>query len=185
MAVEKLYTLQEFEAFIALPENANRRFEIINGEIVEVPSNSYSSEIAALIIAALLWFLKDNPLGRVTGEQGGYIIAGQPYAPDVAFISFAKQPHPVRKGFTPNPPDLAVEVISDPDNRREQETLRVKITNYLALGVVVWVVDPDQRWVEVHQAGEPVLIMNEDGILDGGDVLPNFKLPVRDIFPRA
>lgn len=176
-------TVEEFEEFISRPENLDRRFELINGDLIEVPSNSYSSEIAALIIGALVAFLRLHPLGRVTGEQGGYVIAGQLYAPDVAYISYAKQPRTVRKGFNTIPPDLVVEVISDPDNRQEQEVLRMKITNYLSIGIVVWVVDSDQRRVEVHRAGEPLLVVNEDDTLDGGDVLPGFLLPVRDIFP--
>lgn len=67
----KMFTADEFEQFVKLPQNVNRRFEYINGELVEVPSNPYSSQIAALIIAALVYFLRGKNLGHVTGEQGG------------------------------------------------------------------------------------------------------------------
>ncbi len=60
-------TLEEFESFINLPQNLDKRFEWIGGEIFEVPSHPYSSQIAALIIAALLWYLKQHDLGHVTG----------------------------------------------------------------------------------------------------------------------
>ena len=45
MAVQKTYTTDEdFERLIALPENADLRFEFIDGEIIEVPSNAFSPD---------------------------------------------------------------------------------------------------------------------------------------------
>lgn len=75
-------------------------------------------------------------------------------------------------------------MISDPDNREEQNTLRVKVTNYLAADVVVWVVDYIRRMVEVHQPGKPVLVLAENSTLEGGDILPELAVLVRDIFPE-
>lgn len=63
-------TLDEFERFIAQPENAEHRFEFIDGELIEVPSNPYSSAVATLISAAMLGFVRPRKLGHVTGEQG-------------------------------------------------------------------------------------------------------------------
>jgi Uma2 family endonuclease len=48
----------------------------------------------------------------------------------------------------------------------------------------VWVVYPDEQQVVVHSPGQPAQIVNIDGVLDGGDVLPGFTLPLRDIFAR-
>ena len=69
MVVEarKTRTVAEFDQFVALPENADRQFEYSRGEIIEVVSNNYSSEIAMIIGAMLLVFVKKNNLGRVTG----------------------------------------------------------------------------------------------------------------------
>lgn len=183
MAVQiQRHTLEDFDAFIHLPENADRLFEFIAGEIVEVPSNPFSSEIAILIAAALLSFVRANKLGHVTGEAGGYMVGGERYAPDVAYISSAKQPELAREGYNPNPPDLAVEVISPTDDERP---LRIKVANYLAVGVLVWVVYPITQEVEVFAPGQSVKIVTRDGTLDGGDVLPGFTLPVHTIFPDA
>lgn len=85
-------TVTDFDTWANLPENQNRRLEYVGGEIVEVPSNPYVSMIAVRIIGFLLEYLKQNDLGWVTGEGGGYIVAGERYAPDVAFISRARQP---------------------------------------------------------------------------------------------
>ena len=50
MIAQTRITVEEFEVFVALPENEELLFELINGEIVEkVPSNAFASEIAGLI----------------------------------------------------------------------------------------------------------------------------------------
>ncbi|MBI5667203.1 MAG: Uma2 family endonuclease [Chloroflexi bacterium] len=180
-AQERIYvTLAEFEQFINLPENADKIFEYVAGEIIEVPSNPLSSEIAMLVGTEIRIYLKHNDIGHVTGEAGGYHVFGERYAPDVAFISYARQPElPYDQQCNPNPPELAVEVISPSDS---PESLRIKIANYLAAGTVVWVFNPVARNVEVYVPGQPVRVVGIDGILDGGDILPGFKLAVKDIF---
>src|SRR5690606_22485094 len=132
-------SVEAFDQFVMLPENAEKLFEYIGGEIVEVPSNPYVSAIAMLIGSLILVFVREKKLGHVTGEAGGYMVAGERYAPDVAFISYVKQPQLVKQGYNPNPPDLAVEVVSS-DRADELHMLRIKVTNYLAVGTVVWVV---------------------------------------------
>lgn len=181
-ATKPRITAEEFEAFDQLPENAEKKLELIGGEIVEVPSNPYASEIASLINWALVSYIKQNPIGRVTGEQGGYMVSGERYAPDVAFISKARQPELVRKGYYPQPPDLAVEVISSPE---EEKHLPVKIGNYLAAGTQVWVVFPESQTVQVYAPAQPVKILTITDTLDAPTLLPKFALAVKDIFPTS
>jgi Uma2 family endonuclease len=179
---ERSYTVEEFEAYVLLPENAERTFEYIGGEIVEVPSNPYASNVASRINRRVGNFVEDRDLGYVTDGQGGYIVFGERYAPDVAFISKSKQPQLAKEGYNPHPPDLAVEV-DFPSTYESQKKLRVKIANYLAAGTLVWVVLPEDKVVEVYAPGQPMKLVTLDGELDGGDVLPGFGLPVKDIFP--
>lgn len=180
--VDKRTTVEEFERFIYEPENISREFEYIGGEIVSVVSNNYSSEIASIINFYIRLHLKENKMGgRVTGADGGYIIAGERYIPDVAYVSQEKQPKPSREAYNPTPPDLAVEVLS-PTNDDKQ--MRIKITNYLAVGTTVWVVNPAERSLEVYSPGQPVIVLDESQILDGGGVLPGFTLAVAEIFPE-
>jgi Uma2 family endonuclease len=172
-------TAEDFDAFTLLPENSERLFEFVGGEIVEVPSNPYSSAVAAKFLIALGIFLQGKNLGHLTGEAGGYIVSGERYAPDVAFISKARQPELARSGYNPNPPDRAVEVVSPTDS---EKLLRIKLANYLAAGTVVWVAYPQSKEVEVYAPGEPVKILDETQTLDGGKVLPGFKLRIADLF---
>jgi Uma2 family endonuclease len=176
---ERLFTAEEFEQFTNLPENQERRFEFIDGEIIEVPSNPLSSQIAIIIAAALLMFVRPRKLGRVTGEQGGYMVAGSRLAPDAAFI--AKEKPFAEKGYNPSPPDLAVEVVSPTDEPADLET---KLQKYDEAKVLVWVVRPKLQTVDIHTPGQPKRTLTLTDTLDGGDVLPGFTLAVKDIFPE-
>lgn len=103
------------------------------------------------------------------------------YIPDVGFIRKSTQPEPCHEAYNPNPPELAVEVVSPSDNERK---LLVKLSNYLAAGAVVWMVYADTREVHIHQPGESVVILGTDGTLTT-DILPGFTLAVQDIFPQS
>lgn len=181
MVLRTLTTVAEFEQFVRQPENADRLFEYIGGEIIEVPSNPFVSKIASRISGYFFAFLLQHDLGHLTGEAGGYMVSGERYAPDVAFIRYAKQPELAQSGYNPNPPDLAVEVVSA-GSKVENERLTIKLSNYLAAGVIVWIVRPEERYVEVHQPGAPARIFRDGDTLDGGDILPGFTLAVRAIF---
>ena len=182
MAVQvRAYTVEEFDQFVALPENAERRLEYVGGEIIDVVSNSYSSEVAANILILIGIYVKHNRLGRVTGADGGYMVAGQRFIPDVAFISKAKQPEPCHDPYNPNAPDLAVEVLSHTDDPR---LVRQKMAAYWTAGTVLWIVDAEKKQVEIYTPGQPSDTAGIDDTLDGGAVLPGFTLAVKDIFPE-
>lgn len=176
----KHYTVEDFDRIAALPENADKLLEFIGGEIIEVPSNAYSSEIAAHILIMVGLYVKTNKLGHITGEQGGYMVSGERYAPDVAYLAKSRQAQLAKEGYNPTPPDLAVEVVSPSDSSK---LITVKVGNYLAAGTVVWVVYPEIKEVAVYVPGQPVKIITADGTLDGSPVLPGFTLPMKEIFP--
>jgi Uma2 family endonuclease len=179
MAVQT--TTDQFDAFVSRPENAERRFELIAGEITEVVSNNYASIVAGWILFYLRLHLRDQALdGDITTTDGGYEIAGQRYMPDVAFVSRDRQPRPSRATWNPTAPDLAVEVLSPTDDLKN---VMIKVGNYLAVGTVVWVADPDAGTVDVYRPGQTVISLTTDDTIDGGDLLPGLRLPVRSIFP--
>ena len=73
-----------------------------------------------------------------------------------------------------------MEVIS-PSN--EAADIHHKIRQLLAAGTtLVWIVYPRTRTVEVHTRSGAATLESDD-ILSGGDVLPGFEIPVREIFP--
>jgi Uma2 family endonuclease len=80
------------------------------------------------------------------------------------------------------PPQLAAEVETNTTATSERR-LRTKLYHYLAAGMVVWVVYPETEEVEIHQVGRAPQVLTIDDTLNGGEVLPGFSLPVRDILP--
>lgn len=173
-------SVEEFERIAALSENVDKRLEYIGGEIVEVVSNSQSSEIAMRIGIEIGVYLKTNDVGRLTGADGGYRVSGEDYMPDVGFISKARQPKRPHTAWNPVAPDLAVEVVSPND---EAAQIADKVTNYILAGTLVWYFYPDKQQVKVYEPGKPAKTLTINDTLDAGKVLPGFKVALKDIFP--
>ena len=174
-------TAEAFEQYAALPENRDRRLELIEGEVIEVVSDFDASEIAAGILAAIHAFVRTHKLGRVTGSDGGYIVGDDHFIPDVGFISNSRFRKGASRAWCPVAPDLAVEVFSPGNSPYE---IRMKVASYLYAGAVVWVVDPEIKRVEVYAPGKPPFTAGVQETLNGGDILPGFTLAVNDIFPE-
>jgi Uma2 family endonuclease len=181
MAVEiQRVTADEFEKISGLPENADKRLELINGEIVEVVSNQGSSRLGMKIGSRLQQFLDQHEIGYLTGADGGYHVGADRFIPDAGYISKIRQPIASDDTYNPLAPDLAVEVVSPSDDWKD---LLNKVTAYLAAGTIVWVVLPDEKEIRVYAPGASVRKFDIDSTLDGGDLLPGFTLHVKDLFP--
>ena len=175
------HTLAEYREWCDRPENADRMFELIDGEIIEKEVGSYTpSWVAGQIFLALGIYLRQNPIGRLTGADGTYEMSDKnALIPDLAFTLKVRLPEQPKRSAT-IPPDLAVEVKSPTDTYR---ALRKKAERYLALGTkMVWLVFPEKQLIEVYTTDADVETIDSSGTLTGGDLLPEFSLPVRDIF---
>jgi Uma2 family endonuclease len=47
---------------------------------------------------------------------------------------------------------------------------------------LVWVIDPYTRTAAVYRPGQEVEELSEDGVLDGEDVVPGFRLALNEIW---
>jgi Uma2 family endonuclease len=80
-------------------------------------------------------------------------------------------------------PDLAVEVVSGSDTFGDVDA---KVQQYLASGVrLIWLVDPVLRTVTVHATDRRPQLCTEADDLVGDPVLPDFRIPVGQLFPRG
>jgi len=85
--------------------------------------------------------------------------------------------------FPISAPDLAVEVLSPSNSEKEMQR---KLREYFAAGVrLVWCIDPRKRTASVYTAPESVTVLNENATFDGGDVLPGFRLSLKELLDRA
>ncbi len=84
--------------------------------------------------------------------------------------------------MTPAGFDLAAEVVSPGNTRRE---VAGKVSAWLGAGTrLVWVVNPRDETVTIHEAGRAPRRLGASDTLDGAPLLPGFRLPVADLFAR-
>jgi Uma2 family endonuclease len=181
-----LYTTEEFETFEKLPENQERLFELIYGEIREKIITEAQGLIAGIIPMLFLQYAEARKLGYPTVETSHKLPKDKHNArrPDVSFRR-ANSPI-VTEGAVPRMPDLAVEIQSLDDSPRE---LREKAAYYLQNGSeIVWLVYPKTKSIEVctlTEAGTMAIVpVTLEGKLTEGAVLPGIELSVKDIFER-
>jgi Uma2 family endonuclease len=139
---QKEVTKEEFYHFVMLPENRERNFEYIAGKIVEVVSSGKSSRKGFALALEVGVYVKRNKLGRCTGADGGYVVSGEDYIPDGAFMSHARQPEENNEAYNPLAPDLAIEMLSPGDTKDE---ISHKVGNYMAAGTVLWLGNPETQ----------------------------------------
>lgn len=188
MIVEKqLYTIDDVWEMAQDPEYANVFIELIDGDLITVtrPGNTHGL-LASELSLYLRLFNMTHKIGQVTVESG-YHPPGYRYTvlgPDVAFTRYDRMPVRQTDNFVPVMPDLAVEVLSSSNTLAE---VRRKAEVYLLNGSsVVWVVQPEQRVVEVYRLIDGTQLQIEsidrDGKLSAEDILPGFELEASKIF---
>ncbi len=172
---------------IAIVDGPNKRLcELVDGTLVEKAVGQYESRLAYLIGHFLENYLEKNDLGIGYGADAMLrIVAGRVRLPDVSFVSWEKLPN---RELPAEPiadlvPDLAVEVLSASNTRREMENKR---REYFQGGArLVWEIDPATQSARAYTSPDSFQDIGPDGALDGGEVLPGFILPLRQLFDRA
>lgn len=168
----------------ALPRDGTRR-ELVKGELKTMsPAGQEDGLVVMNLGAPLHQFVKAHRLGTVFGAETGFKIASNPdtvRAPDVAFVRRGRiPPGGVSKSFGPIVPDLVVEIVSPGDTVEEVDE---KVADWLQAGAeAVWVVKPKSRTVAIYRAANAVQILAEGEEIDGGAMLPGFRLAVAELF---
>ncbi len=178
MQVQTRSTHAEFEAFIRQEPDGEKRFELINGEIVEKMVTQEHGYIAGLLITALNVYLGQNQIGRAFVEARYKLPQDDANSriPDLSYVTLDKPL--IRHGAAPYMPDLAIEIQS-PDDRPKE--LREKARYYLANGSkLVWLIYPELQLIETYSATDEQILTAKD-TLDGGDMLPGFAIVIADL----
>lgn len=176
----KPMTLQEFKAL-----DDYESFELIEGELHELASTKVRHVIASSrFVKAFVRYSDSSQLGEALVGEGGYVFRGEfdsLLTPDLAFMRHEKIPHEgIWDDWFRIAPDAVVEVKSPSNTRKE---IARKVAIYLGGGVaLVFVADADYKTITAHYADGRVLVYHIGDILEGGDVLPGFSVPVAEIF---
>ena len=177
-------TLITADELLYMPKDGFR-YELVKGELLRMPPSGSEHGVTVVnITLPLALFVKKHNLGIVFGAETGFKIASDPdtvRAPDVAFIHRDRVPESgIPKSFWPGAPDLAVEVVSPNDTHAEVED---KVCEWLDAGTrMVIVANPRNRTLKVYRSRTEITLLTESDELEGGDVVPGFKVKVSELF---
>ncbi len=175
----KNYSIEEY---LRLPDDG-KRYELVKGELVEMAGPSGRHGIIIFSLGGILkTFLDKNPYGVGLSGTAFVIDAINHIArvPDLAFVTTARAAGVNYDEAFPKPPDLAIEVMSPTDKWSQVVD---KVNEYQQAGVpLVWVIDPFDKGVFVYELHKSRKALNREDELDGGEILPGFKLEVSKLF---
>lgn len=178
------YKLVTAEELLLLPDDSVRR-ELLAGKVWDMaPAGYLHGRIAMNVSAPLDQYVRKSSLGVVLAAETGFKISSNPdtvRAPDVAFVRRERVEEVGEvEGYWPGAPDLAVEVVSPNDSYAGVEE---KVSSWLEAGThVVVVVEPRTKTVTVRSSRTEISIFTEGDVLDVGDTVSGWTLPVTDVF---
>jgi Uma2 family endonuclease len=166
-----------------MPRGRCREY-LLRGQLVQQPYRFISAGRAATDLMVHLGnHVEAYKLGHVFAPCG-FQLAWNPdtvLAPAVAFVR-GNPSDELSEDYHQGPPDLAVEFVC-PSERPNH--LDVKLAEWLSAGCpMVVVVNPRRRTAKVYRSRNDIVELSEDDVLDGGDVVPGWMLPLRNLFDR-
>ena len=169
------------EDVLRLEASEDRLCELVNGTLVEKPMGRKESMLALWIGFRLNGYLEKNNIGELSGADGSMRLRERLVRiPDLAFVLWENSPGEDAPAIPDLAPDLAVEVISPSNTKKEME---LKRKEYFQAGTtLVWEVFPERKEVDVYTSPTRVRTLQIGDTLDGGKLLPGFKLPLSELF---
>jgi len=156
MAGPKAKVKFTYEDYKSLPESETKRYELLGGELVVVPSpTEYHQRISGNLEFILRRFVRERDLGRVYYAPLDVVLGEgaerEVVQPDIFFISKERY-EIIAEEEIRGAPDLVVEILSPGTEDRDRH---YKKTLYARYGVrEYWIVDPGAKAVELHALGE-------------------------------
>ena len=181
----RLMTADELLAMERVP---GKRYELVRGVLTEkaVPTGDPHAATVLRAGSVVMQYTDATDYGEARAGEPGYRLESDPdtvRAPDVAWFAPGRIP-PGTVGFPELTPDLCVEVAS-PSNSRSDRLLSDKAQMWLDFKArEVWVLNPEETTVTRYRPGQTPVILGEDDVLDGGELLPGFSVSVWQLFRR-
>ncbi len=146
MALTKPAGTWTYDDLLALPDDG-KRYEIIEGELYEMPAPSWAHATVIANLITMLVPLVATLGGRWRTAPIDVVFPGaDPVQPDIVVLLPGGKAHPTQRGVE-GAPDLLIEVLS-PSNRTHD--LLTKRALYGRAGVrEYWLVDPEARTIEI------------------------------------
>ncbi len=174
-----------YEDLFSLPDDG-RRYEIIEGELYEMPSANWNHGVTISTLMRLLAPIIEELGGElVTAPVDVFFPGANPVIPDIIVLLPGSAAVPVLRGVE-GPPDLLIEVISPSNPGHDRLTKRAL---YARAGVrEYWLVDPSTRTIELLALGRDAFhtleTLSGDGVLIS-PVLGGAVFPLAAVFARV
>jgi Uma2 family endonuclease len=178
--------LTDEQFFQLCQNNGDLRFErtAIGELIIMPPTGSETSDRNAELTYQLRAWSRQNKLGKSFDSSGGFKLPnGAERSPDASWVKIERWNTltPAEKErFAPLCPDFVVELMSPSDSL---EKTRAKMREYMDNGARLgWLINRQQRQVEIYRPNREVEILPSPQTLSGEDVLPGFVLDLAQIW---
>lgn len=141
-----------YRDYKGLPESETKRYELLEGELIMVPSPStYHQRISGNLEFLLRDFIEKNKLGEVLYAPLDVHLGEDVVQPDILFIS-KERSKIITEEEIHGAPDLVIEIFSPATAERDRT---YKETLYARHGVrEYWLVDPEEKTIEVMTLGK-------------------------------
>ncbi len=174
-------TLLTAEQFDNYPFEEDKRYELDEGELIEMTRPAYRhNRILGNLFFELKAYLRQNPIGEALISENLYALSPLTRrSPDVAVILGDKRDELKNAKVIPIIPEIAAEVLSPSETPR---MIQRKLMQYFQAGVKeVWIINTETRSAEIW-AGPT----RPDRELTGTDalgspMLPGFTLPIEEL----
>ncbi|MEZ2236124.1 Uma2 family endonuclease [Microcoleus sp.] len=182
-AEEKVWTDAEFMAL----NRDGHRYEIVNGELIDMGNRSAKHGYVCSILMILLGgYVHIQKLGAMFDSSTAFKMkSGNKRSPDVSFMAKERLQglEELPDGFLEGAPDLAVEILSPSNTVAE---IHNKLVEYFENGArLVWVINPKEKYVLVYRSSqEPDRLLKSVDSLDGEEIVSGFTLPVAELFQK-
>ncbi|MBE9166512.1 Uma2 family endonuclease [Pleurocapsales cyanobacterium LEGE 06147] len=180
-----IINLTDEQFFQLCQHHRDYRFErTASGEIIIMPpTGGETGRRNAEIAFQLQAWSRQNKLGIVFDSSTCFKLPhGADRSPDAAWIKKERWEALTleeREKFPPISPDFVLELGSATDSLT---TLQAKMKEYIDNGVRLgWLLDRQNRRVEICRTGKVVEVLQQPGNLAGEDVLPGFILDLKEI----
>jgi Uma2 family endonuclease len=176
-------TATEADLLKAWTTPPHHRPELVDGTLVEKFGSFLGSVIVGALIGHIGNFVEERELGVcLMGNMPFRLRPDLIRIPSFSFTPWERFPNEELpdEEIGSTIPALVIEV---PNATNTEAELERKAREYIAVGCkLAWVIDPRQKTAKVYTSAKKFKELGKNDTLDGGKVLPGFKLKLADLF---
>jgi|SRR6185437_11014000 len=179
MGTRTLLTAEEFDNY---PFEEDKRYELDEGEMIEMTRPAYDhNRIVINLTFFLQVYFRSNQSGETLNSENLFALSpATRRSPDISVILGNRRKELRGAKVISIIPDIAVEVLSPSETPR---MIHRKLTQYFEAGIKqVWIIDQPSRTVEIWNGPAlPDRALGEDELLQSA-LLPDFQVEVAELF---